>query len=169
MKLKEYIMQKKFQSCRQDIKKRGIYCKKSYWKELWKCLIKMVFPKEWFIKDLETINQNKIVNGFNKFIGKVEPKLSPSVPDSSQCCKDFINITDTLLHEGILQVNELKVASNSLKFSKSPSFDEILPCVVKFIFYSSVYPLKHVFSFSIQPSIFRNGLKITRISPIFKL
>ena len=57
---------------------------------------------------------------------------------------------------------------NSFKSNKSPGSDDISSSVVKFYANGIFNPLKHIFNLSPQTEIFRNGMKIARVSPVFK-
>ena len=79
-----------------------------------------------------------------------------------------MNVSKTVLQEYALQDQELEDAFNSLKPNKSPRFDNISLSVVQFCASGIFNPLNHIFNISLQTGIFLNGLKIARVSPIFK-
>ena len=120
------------------------------------------------IDGIETFDQNKIANGFNKYFTEIGPKLASSISASSKVFKQFMNVSKTVLQEYALQDQELEEAFNSLKPNKSPGFDDISSSVVKFCASGIFNPLKHIFNLSLQTGIFPNGMKIARVSPIFK-
>ena len=66
------------------------------------------------IDGIETFDQNKIPNGFNKYFTEIGPKLSSSIPASSKVSKQFMNVSKTVLHEYAVQEQELEEAFNSL-------------------------------------------------------
>ena len=84
------------------------------------------------IDRIETFDQNKITNGFNKYFTEIGPKLASSIPASSKVFKQFMNVSKTVLQEYALQDQELEEAFNSLKPKKSPGFEDISSSVVKF-------------------------------------
>ena len=45
------------------------------------------------IDGIETFDQNKIANGFNKSFTEIEPKLASSIPASFKVFKQFINVS----------------------------------------------------------------------------
>ena len=104
----------------------------------------------------------------NKYFTEIGPKLASSIPVSSKVFKQFMNVSKTVLQEYALQDQELEEAFNSLKPNKSPGFDDISSSVVKFCASGIFNPLKHIFNLSLQTGIFPNGMKIARVSPIFK-
>ena len=124
--------------------------------------------KRMVIDGIETFDRNKIANGFNKYFTEIGPKLASSIPASSKVFKQFMNVSKTVLQEYALQDQELEEAFNSLKPNKSPGFDDISSSVVKFCASGIFNPLKHIFNLSLQTGIFPNGMKIARVSPIFK-
>ena len=125
-------------------------------------------PKRMFIYGIKTFHQNKIANGFNKYFIEIWPKLASSIPASSKVFKQFMNVSKTVLQEYALQDEELEEAFNSLKPNKSPGFNDISTFFVKFCA-SGIFNLpKHIFNLSLQTGIFPNGMKIARVSPIFK-
>ena len=119
------------------------------------------------IDGIETFDQNKIANGFNKYFTEIAPKLASSIPASSKVFKQFMNVSKTVLQEYALQDEELEEAFNSLKSNKSPGFDDILSSVVKFCASGIFDPLKHIFNLSLQKEFFSYGMKIALVSRIF--
>ena len=65
------------------------------------------------IDGIETFDQNKIPNGFNKYFTEIGPKLSSSIPASSKVSKQFMNVSKTVLQEYSLQDQELEEGFNS--------------------------------------------------------
>ena len=120
------------------------------------------------IDGIETFDQNKIANGFNKYFTKIGPKFPSSIPAFSKVFKQFMNLSKTVLQEYALHDQELEEAFKSLKSNKSPGFDDISSSVVKFCASGVFNPLKHIFNLLLQTGIFPNGMKIARVSPIFK-
>ena len=82
------------------------------------------------IDRLETFDQSKIANGFNKFFTDIEPKFSLPIPSSFKDFKDFLSAVETNLDEYLLQDKELNEAFNSLRSNKNPGFADTLPNVV---------------------------------------
>ena len=119
------------------------------------------------IDGIETFDQEKIANGFNKYFTEIMPKIAPSIPASSEDFKQLMNVSKTALQEYTLQDEELEEAFNSLKSNKSPGFDNISSSVVNFYISAIFNPLKHIFNLSLRTGIFPNGMKIARVSPIF--
>ena len=64
--------------------------------------------------------------------------------------------------------SRIRRSFNSLKPNKSPGFHNISSSVVTFCASGIFTPLKHIFNLSLQTGIFLNGMKIARVSPIFK-
>ena len=65
------------------------------------------------IDRIETFDQNKIANGFNKYFNEIGPKLASSIPASSKVSKQFMNVSKTVLQEYSLQDQELEEGFNS--------------------------------------------------------
>ena len=57
---------------------------------------------------------------------------------------------------------------SSAKLNKSPRYDEISFNVVKKCYSDLCEPLKRVFNLSIETGVFRDKLKIPRVSPVYK-
>ena len=74
---------------------------------------------------IETFDQEKIANEFNKYFTEIGPKLASSIPTSSKDVKQFMNVSKIALQEYSLQDEELEEAFNSLKSNKSPGFDDV--------------------------------------------
>ena len=64
------------------------------------------------IDGIETFNQNKIANGFNKFFTEIAPKLASSIPTSSKDFKQLMKVSEIVLEEYNLQDEELEEAFN---------------------------------------------------------
>ena len=88
------------------------------------------------IYGIETFDQNKIANGFNKFFTEIGPKLASSIPSSSKDFKQSMDVSETVLQEYALQDKELEEAFNSSKSNKSLGFDNISSLL---IFASAVF------------------------------
>ena len=82
-------------------------------------------PKRMVIGGIETFDQNKIANGFNKYVTEIGPKLASPIPASSKVFKQFMNVSKTVLKEYALQDQELEEAFNCLKPNKSLGIDDI--------------------------------------------
>ena len=88
------------------------------------------------IYGIETFDQNKIANGFNKFFTEIGPKLASSIPSSSKDFKQSMDVSETVLQEYALQDKELEEAFNSSKSNKSLGFYNISSLL---IFASAVF------------------------------
>ena len=51
------------------------------------------------IYGIETVDQEKIANGFNKYFTEIGPKLASLIPTSSKDFKQFMNVSKTVLQE----------------------------------------------------------------------
>ena len=107
------------------------------------------------IGGIETLNQNRIANRFNKIFPEIGPKLSSSIPTYSKDFKQFMEVSETVLLEYNLQDEEFEEAFNSLKSNKSPRFDRISSSVVNFCISGIFYAPKRWIN-----RIFPNGMKI---------
>ena len=96
-------------------------------------------PKRMVTDGIESFDQNKIANWFNKYFTEIGPKLASSIPAPSKVFKQFMNISETLLQGYALQDQELEEVFNSLKSNKSPGFDDISLSVVKFLIHTSLF------------------------------
>ena len=79
-----------------------------------------------------------------------------------------MNKSDSIMETKQLSMNELKDAFFSLKINKSPGYDDISSNVLKKCFSSLCEPLKCLFNLSIEKGIFADGLKIAKVTPIYK-
>ena len=101
------------------------------------------------IDGIETFDQEKIANGFKKYVTEIGPKLTSSITTSSKDFKQFMNVSKTTLQEYTLQYEELEEVFNSLKSNKSPGFDDISSSVVNFCITGIFNSLKHIFNLSL--------------------
>ena len=106
-------------------------------------------PKIMVIDGIETFDQEKIANGFKKYVTEIGPKLTSSITTSSKDFKQFMNVSKTTLQEYTLQDEELEEVFNSLKSNKSPGFDDISSSVVNFCITGIFNSLKHIFNLSL--------------------
>ena len=120
------------------------------------------------IDGIETFDKENIDNGFNKYFTEIGPKLASSIPTPSKDFKQFMNVSKTALQEYPLQDEEFEEAFNNLKSNNSPGFRDISLSVVNFCIRGIFNPLKHISNLSLETGIFSNGMKIARVSPIFK-
>ena len=58
------------------------------------------------IDGIETFDEEKIANGFNKYFIEIGPKIASSIPTSSRDFKQFMNVSKTALQEYTLQDEE---------------------------------------------------------------
>ena len=63
-------------------------------------------PKRMVMDGIETFDQNKIANGFDKYFTEIGPKLASSIPASSNVFKQFMNVSKTVLEEYAFQDQE---------------------------------------------------------------
>ena len=68
--------------------------------------IKNEIPKRTVIDGIETFDQNKIANGFNKYFTEIGPKLASSISASSKVFKQLMNVSKTVLQGYALQDQE---------------------------------------------------------------
>ena len=163
-KSKKFYYSRKLDSCKQTMKKSWDKIKEIIGKTK---TFKNDILKRMVIDGIETFDQNKIANGFNKYFTEIGPKLASSILTSSKDFKQFMNVSKTALQEYPLQNEEFEEAFNNLKSNKSPGFRDISLSVVNFCIRGIFNPLKHISNFSLQTGIFSNGMKIARVSPIF--
>ena len=76
--------------------------------------IKNYIPKRMVKDGIETFDQNKIANSFDKYFTEIGPKLASSIPASFKVFKQFTDVSKTVLQEYALQDQELEEAFNSL-------------------------------------------------------
>ena len=164
-KSKKFYYLRKLDSCKQNMKKTWDTIKEVIGKiETFKNEI----LKRMVIDGIETFDQEKIANEFNKYFTEIVLKLASSIPTSSKDFKQFMNVLKTALQKYTLQDEGLEEAFNSLKPNKSPWFDNMSSSVVSFCINGIVNPLRHIFNLSLQTGIFPNRMKNARVPPVFK-
>ena len=80
--------------------------------------LKNDIPKRITLDGIETFDQNKINNEFNKCFTEIRSKLASSITFSSKDFKQFMVVLETVLQEYTLQDEQLVEVFNSLKFNK---------------------------------------------------
>ena len=104
----------------------------------------------------------------NAFFKNIASKLASKITNSSTTVESYINKPDSIMETKQLSMNELKDAFFSLKINKSPGYDDISSNVLKKRFSSLCESLKCLFNLSIEKGIFADGLKIAKVTPIYK-
>ena len=94
--------------------------------------------------------------------------MASKITNPSTTVESYINKPDSIMETKQLSMNELKDAFFSLKINKSPGYDDISSNVLKKCFSSLCEPLKCLFNLSIEKGIFADGLKIAKVTPIYK-
>ena len=129
---------------------------------------KGIFPKRMIIDDQEICDLGKIANCFNTLFVGIGPKLASMIPESQTKFDQYLNPHQTFMGEANLTDNELKEALRSLKYNKSPGYDNISSNVVNETSDIFFTPLKYIFNLSLQQGIFPENLKIAKVSPVYK-
>ena len=55
------------------------------------------FPKRMIIDGIDVFDQNKITDGFNKFLVEIGPKLASSIPHTWKNCQKFATPSEKFL------------------------------------------------------------------------
>ena len=114
-------------------------------------------------------DEAKIAHEFFSFLTNIGKNLPSKIPNSSNSpFQYFVNKSDFVIETKPLSMNELKYAFYSLKINKGPSHGDISYNVIKKCFGSLCEPLKYLFNLSIEKGVFRDDLKIARVTPIYK-
>lgn len=126
------------------------------------------------ICDSSTIinDPEKIVNKFNDFFVNVGKSLANKIPATDGNYRDYLK-HNILEHSGSLFLDpvdsdEILNIINSLQSNKAAGYDEISPKVIKATAYMLARPLANIFNMSLTTGVFPDGLKIAKVSPIFK-
>ena len=125
-------------------------------------------PRKITVNKVDLIAQTKIVHEFNSFFTNICENLTSKIPITSTPFEYFVNKSDFVMETKPLSMNELKDAFYSLKSNKSSGNDDISYNVIKKCFGSLCEPLKYLFNLSIEKGVFPDGLKIARVTPIYK-
>ena len=102
-KSKKIYYSRKLDSCNQNMKKTWDTIKEVTGKTK---TFKNNIPKRMVIEGIETFDEEKIANGFNKYFIEIGPKIASSIPTSSRDFKQFMNVSKTALQEYTLQDEE---------------------------------------------------------------
>ena len=102
-KSKKIYYSRKLDSCNQNLKKTWDTIKEVTGKTK---TFKNNIPKRMVIEGIETFDEEKIANGFNKYFIEIGPNIASSIPTSSRDFKQFMNVSKTALQEYTLQDEE---------------------------------------------------------------
>ena len=115
------------------------------------------------------INKDKrIANEFNNFFIDIGPELAKEIPRTARSFKSYVPKSNSTMLTGPISVNKLKNAFFSTKTNKCPGNDEINSNVIRSCFGELYEPLQYLFNLSFEKSIFPDGIKIAKCTPVFK-
>lgn len=133
----------------------------SFWRHVSNIRNTGVYPNRMFLNDRVAGNGNGIVDLFADHFASVYADENLNLPDYKAVRQVDINSIEISLSDVFHGINELK-----LKFSHGP--DGIPSSLLKNCLFSLCKPLHHIFSLSLQKSIFPQYFKNSFIVPIFK-
>ena len=125
---------------------------------------KSILPRKFFVDKKYITLETEIAKKFNEFFTEIGPSLGRKIPTPSKPFESILKKTSTTLPERCLTINELKYAFFSLKMKKSPGADEISFNVIKNCFEELRDILRYAFDLSLQTGIFRDPLKIAKVT-----
>ena len=104
----------------------------------------------------------------SNFFAEIEAKAASTIEAPAKTFEVYLKKVDILQPEYLLSINEFKKAFFSLQINKSPDHNEISFNVIKSCFGYLSKILLHIFTLSLEQSIFADDLKTATVTPIFK-
>ena len=110
----------------------------------------------------------KIAKEFNKFFTSAVPTLAGKIPDTEQSFQDFLTSHNEKMQFEELNFDEFEEAFKSLKRNKAAGLDDLSSIIIIDARDSLKNILFHVLKVSIKQELFRDSIKIAKVTPIFK-
>ena len=128
-----------------------------------------ILPRRTTVSEVDIYDERKIANEVSAFFTNIGSKLASKIPNASTTFESYIIKPHSIMETKELSMNELKDAFFSLKLSKSSGHDDISFDVLKKCCSNLCEPLKYLFNLSTEKEIFLDDLKITKVTPIYKV
>ena len=127
-----------------------------------------VIPKS-FVSNGETIDGNKIADGFNKFFSTIGQEIAKNIPKAKVDSRAFLkgSINHKFKFQEICK-ESIEYYALKIKDKTSVGFDGVSSRVVKRITPAILEPLCHLFNLSLKTGFIPLEFKISRVIPLFK-
>ena len=114
-------------------------------------------------------DSNNIASAFNNYFSHIGKDLAKSIPSTPKKFDDFLRTPNpnSFFFLPVIK-EELKDTVTKLKDKKSTGYDGIDNILIKNIIDVIVDPLVHIFNLSLINGIVPEGMKISKIIPVFK-
>ena len=145
-------------------------------KESWQTINELLNkkPKTTEVKELDINGQlitddDEIADAFNQYFSTIGSTLSDKIIGNGIDPMRFVTpIEDSLFNFISIPLQEIIVALNEIKCSKSPGIDGISIRLLKDASNIVAGPLMNIFNVSLQSAVFPNDWKLAKVTPIFK-
>ena len=145
-------------------------------KESWQTINELLNkkPKTTEVKELDINGQlitddDEIADAFNQYFSTIGSTLSDKIIGNGIDPMRFVTpIEGSLFNFTSITLQEIIVALNEIKCSKSPGIDGISIRLLKDASNIVAGPLMNIFNVSLQRAIFPNDWKLAKVTPIFK-
>ena len=94
--------------------------------------------------------------------------LAAKIPHGTTNFESYLPNITTIFRENCLTKEEFKNAFFPLKTNKSPGYDNINVSVIRNLYNELKTPLMKIFNRSLSTRIFPDGMKVARVTAIFK-
>ena len=94
--------------------------------------------------------------------------LAAKIPHGTTNFESYLPNITTIFRENCLTKEEFKNAFFPLKTNKSPGYDNINVSVIRNLYNKLKTPLMKIFNWSLSTRIFPDGMKVARVTAIFK-
>ena len=126
------------------------------------------FPKSLIIANEEITDKKSIAEKFNSFLVNTGTNLAAKIPHGTTNFELYLPNITIIFRENCLTEEELKNAFFSLKTNKSPGYDNIHVNVIRNVYNEVKTPLMNILNLSLNPGLFPDSMKVTKVTPIFK-
>ena len=130
-------------------------------------------PKTFIKSDSSNIIEDpvKTANKFNDYFINIGPNLAKKIKsDNNDTFEEYLyGSYQSSLFLNVITENELETELGNMKLNTSSGFDDVNTKIIKKIAKEISKPLTHIFNLSFSTGIVPDKLKISLITPIFKV
>ena len=94
--------------------------------------------------------------------------LAAKISHGTTIFESYFPNSTAIFRENCLTEEEFKNAFFSLKTNKSPGYDNIHVNIIRNLYNELKTPLMNIFNLSLNTGIFPDGMKLVKVTPIFK-
>ena len=127
------------------------------------------FPKSINVNGKSIKKNSRIAEEFNKYFTNVGPNLASKIQNTSKTFEDFLFPVQKNMECKGLTFEVFEKVFKSVKHNKTAGHDDIVSNIIIKVHDEISYPSFMIFHSSFNENIFPEQLKVSKVSPIFKV